>query len=350
MKEKKLYNKSIVQLNKFSVAEYSFTTFQRDIITFIQASIDKNSKAVQKTFTISLDDFSEFKGTIKRGVKIYHNNEEIKFDKKLADNIINMPIGINLNEKHYIVFNLWEKVEAIEDKLLSITINETALQLFYPFVKKNLEENPHKNFTKLITSNLVDIKSATSVKLLEILSSHYMGGSKEKPVYYSIGELRLILGFSVAHRKEVSDGLFTFEIDEIEDIKFVEPKNFKLQLERCIKIINELKECNIKNLSFSTVLRGRKTIGFNFIFFNTNGIKDEKLEGLMKYGLTKNQAIKLYSIFQENYQKEINKRLALKLYAKGDKWFFKSNGEPVKNKTAYLVSIFPELEDENSLF
>ncbi len=256
--EQKSLNKVIIQPNKFSRAEYSFDLVQRNGIQIIQQQINKDSP-IQKEWELSKEDFANFLGINLRGMKM-------EWDKSLVDKFQKTTIVVEIEKGHHKGISLFD-AEFIEGtETLKLTIQDNALFIFSPFKFREIEKEPEKNFTKIESQALKKINSPIYKKLYEILSSYHEGASKEKPLYIELKDLRLQLGVSESHDVIVKDGLFTFKVKDIVDVKYKEWGQLNTVLKRAIKSINNLDVSNIKNLSFNVIKKKRKVIGLEFVF------------------------------------------------------------------------------------
>lgn len=363
------HNRIIIQPNSFSTAEYSFSIFQRDIILFIQSLISRNSP-VTESFYISKRDYAKYRGVDYNDLRVKIDNEYSSFDKRMVDAIAPMALKIKL-PNHYIHLNLWSSVVLMEpteenpDPTIHVKINKDAMQIFFPNrVEHTLQHEITKNYTKYDRFVIQDSNSTITRKLIELLSTRSNGATQDRPLVYTIQEFRLIMGFSVAHRKKYQDqeNLFEVEAYEVEDLVYKENRDLKKCLDRSVNEIKNIKNNHIVNLSMKFIKVGRSYRKIAFSFINLNGNPPKEINDLMKaYGLSSRQAYIFYKAYKNEAEIIIHTRLAKTLtfdQIKDDSgniirvdFYFRSNNEKVNNNVAYIISIFPELfKKEPELF
>ena len=364
MNDTNKHNKLIIQPNSFSTAEYSFSLFQRDIILYIQSLVSKETE-VFESIIITKRDFANFKNINYNDIKITHNSITSNFDKKLVDILLPMSLKIKL-PNNFIGINLWDSVEFFDEKnklgfddepFLKLNFTKSALQIFFPSkIESSLQKEFEKNYTQYNRLLLQNSKSSITRKLIELLSTKVYGASVEKPFIISIQELRLILGFSVAHRKKIKDqnDLFEIEAIEIEDILYIQNRDFKKQLERSINEINNLKSSHIVSLSMDFLKVGRKYKKVAFSFYNLNGKMPELVEKISNgFELSKPIAYLFYKVYKDEVIDVIETKLRLNINIRVDPnnnnkrvFYLKSNNEIIKNKSAYILSLFPNIKNQ----
>lgn len=341
MEVQKFKNKVIIQPNKFSRAEYSFHPIQRNGVHMIQELVNKDTE-LQKSWKITKESFADFLRVKKRGMKI-------NWDKSLVDIFQKTTIVVEIETGVYQGISLFDAKFDENLNELELTIRDESLFIFYPLLPNAIEKEPEKNYTKIENEALKNINSPMAKKLYEILSSYPFGGAKDSPVTISINKLRLQLGVSESHDVVVQDGLFSFKVKDIVHLKYKEWRNLSVALSRAIKEINKLETCNIKEVSMFTKKRGKKVTDVEFIYFNTNGIKNKNIQQLIEeIGFTKNQAIKIVRVYGDGSLSEVNKRFnKVGIHEKnpsGQKIYYKKKDNiKINNITAFIVSLFQDI-------
>lgn len=311
MKQKNKENqKYLIQSNFFTQSIFeNINEVHKDIIYVLQQKIDFYSDECEDLINISYNDYLSAKNLNK--------NEAYSFEewKKFTENLITFNgIFINKITNQLVNFNLISTVRIDIDnpENLNIKLAEFGLIFFYKnkmeeYVKdlNNNQINKKQIGYTRIHNNVIKINSARRKKFYELLSQY-----KETGIYKTnFNYLKIILGIVELYNEDnkkisINDPQYRIIFSENNVDSYIKKDIYKKFsqfdhkfLRPTIDYFNNNKELDIHNIVYTTIKKGRKTIGIEFRFISRGqNLNEEQLtckETFIHYGLEETQIIYL---------------------------------------------------------
>lgn len=303
-------NKKVLQPVRFVDANYNFTPVQRDFIMMVQYKTNKQP-IIKNDFKIDLKPYFEAKGVSIENVRANHY-------KSLCDDLLSAKVGFQYFKGNtlYSYYNLFSHCSVNNDLILSVSIIDDVLPLFYinklkeghfkgnKLVKELFEQSfpEYDNYVAYLPKTFIDFEESSTKKLFEKLLQY----RKLKTYVYEFtkDELYHLLGYGHFVEKElVNNQQRIFDIAEFEfkQTKYVGVqgwKNFSKQLNIWLKDISEHKDSSIKiikkgNKYFKTKGRPIRSIIIEVVYDNVSeDLTEHQIEAfkyLEKYELSEKQ-------------------------------------------------------------
>ncbi len=320
--------KKVLEPLRFVEAHYDFSPIQRDFLMMVQYKTDKQSK-IKSDFKINLKPYFKSKGISLANVRLNHY-------KDICNDLMATKVGFQYfkGSTLYRYFNIFSSCSVDEDFVLSVSIIDDVLPLFYinklneghfkenKLIKELFENSypEHDNYVSYYPKTFIDFEESSTKKLFQRLLQYKY--RKNHTYEFTKNEMYLLLGYGYFVEKEIADGqqnIFDIKEMEFKQVKYAGVagwKNFAKQLNKWLKIISDHKG------SFMTI----KQIGGEGKYYKTKGrpirniiievdfdddldkYSDDELEAyeiLKPFGLTSNQVEKIINTFPLKIIKKI---------------------------------------------